>query len=370
MSMTLPSQSPLFDEALVRGKARREHHEGLEYLRLLDDFQGLPKGAVQLPDRWINGYPRIGRIFRLEQGLRQQFEAPFWAEEKIDGYNVRVILYQGQVLAFTRSGYLCPFSTDRAPELMDCRIFAEHPDLVLCAEVAGPENPYTEGGPAFVPEDVQAFVFDLMRVNQGNFVPAAEKMALTSRFGLPTPRCFGRFSSLEWPRLGELLKQLDGEGREGVVLKEDSLRNRRVKYVTRFSGIYDVWIRASDLVELPGDFFTGRVLRLALFMDETGLPRDEGLSRELGNAFLERLFESVEKFKRDGRVYHTFRCRFRQRENAEAFMEHIHRILGHTYVIRRSLEEQGSHWVLDFDKEVPKLTGLLHQLFQGAAVVD
>ncbi len=368
--MIQPSQNPIFDEALARGKARREQYGEIEYLRLTDDFHGLAKGAVQLPDRWIPGYPRIGRIYRLEQGIRQQFEAPFWAEEKIDGFNVRILRYQGQVLAFTRSGYLCPFSTDRAPELMELAIFDQHPELVLCAEIAGPENPYTEGGPSFVPEDVQAFVFDLMRVNQTAFLPVAEKLALTARFGLPTPQGYGRFTGTEWPRLGELLKRLDGEGREGVVLKEDSPRNRRVKYVTRFSGIYDVWIRASDVVELPGDFFTGRVLRLALFMDEAGMACDDRLKRDLGNAFLERLFESVEKFKRDGRVYHTFRCRFRQRDSAEAFMEHIHRILGHTYVVRRALEARGPHWVLEFDKEVPKLTGLLHQLFQGAAVVD
>lgn len=368
--MTLPSPNPIFAEALERGKARRERSGALEYLRLVDDFRGLAKGSVQLPDRWIAGYPRIGRIYRLEQGIRQQFEAPFWAEEKIDGFNVRIVRYQGEILAFTRSGYLCPFSTDRVPELMPLDIFDQHPDLVLCAEIAGPENPYTEGGPVFVPEDVQAFVFDLMRADQTGFLPVPQKMALTDRFGLPTPRGYGRFTTGDWSQLGALLNRLDGEGREGVVLKEDSTRNRRVKYVTRFSGIYDVWIRASDVVELPGDFFTGRVLRLALFVDEAGMPHDAGLSRDLGNAFLERLFESVEKFKRDGRVYHTFRCRFRSQEGAEAFMEHIHRILGHTYVVQRGLEARGRHWVLTFDKEVPKLTGLLHQLFQGAAVVD
>lgn len=368
--MNLPSHNPIFDAALARGKARSERYDAIEYVRLIDDFQGLPKGAVQLPDRWIGGYPRIGRIYRLEQGLRQQFDAPFWVEEKIDGFNVRILRYQGQVLAFTRSGYLCPFSTDRAPELLDMGIFDQYPELVLCAEIAGPENPYTEGGPAFVPEDVRAFVFDLMRVNQMGFVPAVDKMALTSRFGLPTPHGYGQFTAAEWPQLVELLRRLDREGREGVVFKEDSPRNCRVKYVTRFSGIYDVGIRASDMVDLPGDFFTGRVLRLALFMDEAGMPHDKRSNRELGNAFLERLFESVNKFKNDGRVYHTFRCRFRERENAEAFMEHIHRILGHTYLVRRGLEARGSHWVLEFDKEVPKLTGLLHHLFQGAAVVD
>jgi putative ATP-dependent DNA ligase len=363
-------QHPVFDEALQRGKARREQFGELGYLRLTEDFRGLAKGTVQLAEGWIAGYPHIGRIFRLEQGLRQQFEAPFWAEEKIDGFNVRIFRCGDEVMALTRGGYICPFATDRISELMDLRILEAHPDLVLCAEIAGPENPYTEGGPPFVPEDVRAFVFDMLRIGRAGFLSQAEKRALIDAFGLPAPVTYGQFTAADWRGLREVLLQLDAEGREGVVLKEDSSRNRRVKYVTRFSGIYDVWIRASDMVELPGDFFTGRVLRLALFVDETGMARDDRLKRDLGNAFLERLFESVEKFKRDGRVYHTFRCRFRKRESAERFMEHIRRILGHTYVVQRRLEPSGPHWLLEFDKEVPKLTGLLHQLFGGAAVVD
>ena len=368
--MKAKNEIPVLDVALQRRKARYELYGDLEYIRFTDDFKGYPKGTVQLPDGWIAGYPHIGRIYRLEQGLRQQFEAPFWVEEKIDGFNVRIFRHGDEVLALTRGGYICPFSTDRAPDLLDVRIFSEHPDLVLCAEIAGPENPYTEGGPPFVTEDVRAFVFDLMRQNGQGFLPQEEKMGLTARFGLPAPEVYGRFTADRWAEVRDVLRRLDGEAREGVVLKEDSGRNRRVKYVTRFSGVYDVWIRASDVVELPGDFFTGRILRLVLFMDEAGMTRDEALNRDLGNAFLERLFESVEKFKRDGRVYHSFRCRFRDPGNAEAFMEHIRRILGHTYVAQRRLEKEGSHWVLEFDKEVPKLTGLLHQLFQGAAIED
>ncbi len=368
--MTMTNCLPVVAEALEHGKARQERYANIEYVRFTHDFRGVAKGAVQFEDCWIPGYPHIGRVYRLEQGLHQQFSAPFWAEEKIDGYNVRIFRYGEQVLALTRGGYVCPFSTDRVGELLDEDILAREPDLVLCAEIAGPENPYTEGGPSFVTEDVRAFVFDLMRLNRTGFIPQREKMGLTARFGLPTPENYGRFTPERWEELREILCRLDREGREGVVLKEESSRNRRVKYVTRYSGLYDVWIRASDLVELPGDFFTGRILRLALFMDETGMTRDDALDRALGNAFLERLFESVEKFKRDGRVYHTFRCRFREQINAEAFMTHIRGILGHTYVAQRRLEREGRHWVLEFDKEVPKLTGLLHQLFRGAAVVD
>jgi putative ATP-dependent DNA ligase len=97
---------------------------------------------------------------------------------------------------------------------------------------------------------------------------------------------------------------------------------------------------------------------------------DSGLERDLGRAFLQGLTASVERFKRDGRVYHDFRCRFRRRENAVALMEHLQAILGHTHVMQTRLEQAGGYWVLEFVKEVPKLTGLLHQLFRGALVED
>jgi putative ATP-dependent DNA ligase len=168
----------------------------------------------------------------------------------------------------------------------------------------------------------------------------------------------------------EVVAELDAGGREGIVIKEAAPGTHRTKYVTAWSGVYDIAVRAADTVELPGDFFTGRILRLVLYLDEAGRRADPELERDLGAAFLHGLVESVERFKRDGHVYHDFRCRFRRRENALAFMEHLRAILGHTHVVQTGLSEEGGLWVLEFAKEVPKLTGLLHQLFRGAAIVD
>jgi putative ATP-dependent DNA ligase len=109
---------------------------------------------------------------------------------------------------------------------------------------------------------------------------------------------------------------------------------------------------------------------MALYLDETGRVADADLERNLGRAFLEGLMESVQHFKHQGHVFHDFRCRFRERENAEAFMIHLRATLGHTHVVQRSLVREDGYWVLEFQKEVPKLTGLLHQLFRGAALVD
>jgi len=138
----------------------------------------------------------------------------------------------------------------------------------------------------------------------------------------------------------------------------------------RLRQLYDIAVRAADTVELPGDFFTGRILRLALFLDETGRKVDADLERDLGHAFLQGLMESVRRFKQDRHVFHGFRCRFRERKNAEDFMIHLGAILGHTHVAQRRLEREKGYWVLELEKEVPKLTGLLHQPFRGVVLVD
>jgi len=183
-----------FDEALGRGKARWEGYGGRRYLRLSDDFRGRPKGTVSWGGRLVAGYPHIGRIFRLQQGLAQQFANPYWVEEKVDGFNIRIFRAGAGIVALTRGGYVCPFATDRVEDFVDPAVFEAHPDLILCAELAGPDNPYTQGGPSFVSEDVELFVFDMMRFDQPGFLPQEQKQGLCERFGLPAPRSYGRFA--------------------------------------------------------------------------------------------------------------------------------------------------------------------------------
>jgi len=125
-------------DALAQNRAERHHFESLRYARLTEAVNGHPRGSVVLPGgEVIPGYPSIGRIHSLAAGLRQQFQEPFWAEEKIDGYNVRVVFHDGRAYAFSRGGFVCAFSTDRLQDLLPHGIFEREPDLVLCAEIAG-----------------------------------------------------------------------------------------------------------------------------------------------------------------------------------------------------------------------------------------
>lgn len=359
------------DEALARGKAERCRFESLDYLRFSDAFAGVPRGTVRLPDgRLLPGYPSIGRIQSLARGLRRQYAEPFWAEEKIDGFNVRIARHEGRLYAFSRGGFVCPFSTDRLPDLLDEAVFWAEPDLILCAEIAGPENPYLEGAPPQVTEDVALFVFDALRAADGRFLEPTAKAALGERFGLPMARSFGRFTADDQAALAALIRQLDAEGSEGLVFKGEGAGGR-TKYVTGRSNVADIALCSEQLLDLPPEYFTNRLLRLALYVDEHGEAGDEALERELGHAFLAGLQRAVARSREHGRVGHPFRCRFRERRNAEHFIAHLDATAGRRVRIAEdSPRREGDYWVLEFERILQRMTGTLANVLAGQAQYD
>ncbi len=362
----------IIDEALARGKAQREAFGALEYVRLSDPFRGLSRGTARFGGDIVPGYPPIGRVLNLETGLRHHFEAPFHVEEKVDGYNVRIFRHRGEGLALSRGGFVCPFTTDRLPDLIDPALFDIEPDLIVCAEVAGPGNPYLEGHPPGIDDDVVLFVFDLMRMGRPGFIPVEARYETCRRHGLPTVPAHGRFRPDQPSVLRAVLDGLDARGVEGVVLKEESNRQKRAKYVTPASVIQDISVMADGLMELPPEYFTNRLLRLALILEESPELDREGLRERLGAAFLDPLLGAVRGYREKHKVAHPFRCRFRGRENAERFMEHLGRASRGTIHARGfALErEDDGYWVLTFERIFPRTSGLLANFLSGGQVYD
>ncbi len=363
--------SPPIEQALRKGKAQQATYQGLEYLRLTDASKHAPRGTAVLGETTVFGYPGIGRVLALKPGLDQNFAAPFWVEEKINGYNVRVFRLDDRVLALTRGGFVCPFTTDRLADLLDLDLFEDAPDLVVCGEVAGPDNPYLESSPPFVSDDVRLFVFDTMRLNRPGFQPQSETYTVVERYQFDAVQHFGRHSHEDIQAIQDILRRLNDEGREGLVFKEDSPRNRRAKDVTSDSSISDIRATAANIMELPPEYYTNRILRLVLFLREQGLEHSTELDRQLGAAFLDGLLAATRQFEADQKVYHTYRCRFRQRDNALALLNHMEQVGGHQVQIsRRDLREEEGYWVLEFDKLYPGLTGLLANLLSGGMIFD
>lgn len=360
----------LLKESLKRNKIKSETYGDLQYLRFTDDFKEIPRGTVLFKDTVIWGYPHIGRIFQLSTGIKEQFEGPFWVEEKVDGYNVRIFMHEGEVYALTRGGYVCAFTTDRVKDFINLEVFEEHPDFVLCVEVAGPENPYVEESPPYIKEDVAFFLFDIMQKNRQGFLPYREKLRVIEKFNLPTVERYGLYTPKQVEDLKRLLRRLNDEKREGVVLKEDSERDKRVKYITSYANLNDIRITSLNMLGLPADYYTNRLLRLALFIEEENLSKDEELYKELGKAFLEGLFEACDMAKKEGKVYRVFRCRFRSKDRALYFLEQIKQASTHIQVNMLHLDKRGDFWVLEFEKVFLNMTGLLGHVLMGGSIID
>ena len=357
--------------AIDRRHARWSEYGNLRYLHFLDDYQSIPRGTVVFDDAIVYGYPAMGRIVALQSGLRQQFREPFWLEEKVNGYNVRIARVNDRVLALSRGGYICPFTTDRLPDLLDTRLFDHEPELVLCAEVAGPGNPYLESHPPFIEEDVQLFVFDMMRCNQRELLHQSEKNRLIDHYRLPSVTRFGHFTHTDTDAIGGIVLKLNAQHREGVTFKENPPGGKRAKYVTAASCISDIRATAAFLEELPADYFTSRILRLSLFLKEHGLATQGDPAARLGAAILDGLADAGRLFDDTHKVYHRFRCRFRQRDNALSFIDHLQRAGGHKVQINlHDLRQEQTYWLLEFDRIFPKTTGQFNHLLRGALLFD
>jgi putative ATP-dependent DNA ligase len=94
----------------------------------------------------IMGFPKIRRAMVLDPTLKKHFSGleKITVEEKMNGYNVRVAKVKDDILAITRSGYICPYTTEKAKEKLDLKFFDDFPELVLYGEMLGPDNPYVQ----------------------------------------------------------------------------------------------------------------------------------------------------------------------------------------------------------------------------------
>lgn len=347
---------------------------GLRYMRYADDFHRVPRGTIVIGDRIIPGYPHIGRVFALKRGIENHFDGAIHVEEKIDGYNVRIVAVDGRLLAFTRSGIVCPFTSDRLPDLLDLDaalgLWRERPELVLCAEVAGPDNPYIDATTPRVSEDIGLFVFDFLLAGRPEYMPLDQRDELIERYHLPRVQRFGRFTAADVDRLRAIVCELEDEGAEGIVMKTLDGK-RRLKYVTPSSAIRAVRSDAVLEWELPGEFYVHRIVRLAICLRELGLrERDHSLAIELGEAMLEGFEQGLDDLVATGEVAKTFRFKVRDPQSADRLLEVINRGARTVRVreVERRTEDGYTH--VTFRKRFIRSTSMLADLLDGRAITD
>ncbi|WP_408958476.1 RNA ligase [Natrinema sp. 74] len=293
LDATTGDADDLFEHFERRSVAGRTHHV------LTAARHGLERGTVivEEADAVVRGYPSVPRILVLDPGVPSFFEEDerVAIEEKLDGFNVR-IADVGEPLAFTRSGYVCPYTTARAHELLALEeFFADYPEKTICAELIGPETPYTTHDYADV--DTHDFrVFDVRDRESGEALPVTDRRELCAAYDFGQPRLFGLVepSVDAVVAIRNAIEELNAAGREGVVLKSAD-GTALVKYTTE-SQHHDELAYAFSLPFDHGrDFVFSRIVRDAFQAAEFDEDDDRLRERagDLGESILRPMVATI-----------------------------------------------------------------------------
>lgn len=359
----------MWQESLERHDVIREEFDGIHFFRVTKKVGALGKGSIVTEKGIIFGFPSIARIVHLENGVRKAYTQPFYVEEKVDGYNVRVARIHDRVLVFSRGAYVCPFSTDRIEDFLEVKkIFDDIPGLIVCGEFAGPENPYNIAYPPYVKEDVRFFAFDLMLINQSHAIPVNERYKIFDRYCIPMVKRFGQFSASDVSGLKKIVKEVDAAGGEGVVMKPTHPAEKILKYVTLGSCLRDINVTAPLMTEMASEFFIHRIIRAAMFIHEQMHVLQPEVFPQLGEALLKPVYESVVKAARNEVIEEKFLLRFREERNIQRMIEHLHRCKVKFEVLSKNYI--GNYWHVKFARKCYASYEILQKHLQGAPHVD
>ncbi|MFC5367123.1 RNA ligase [Salinirubrum litoreum] len=268
----------------------RRSVDGRVYHVLPSPSHGVEGGTVIDPtaDAVVRGYPSVPRVLVLDPGLTTVFDADesVVIEEKLNGANVRVVdlravaerdvtdhgersatgtdaggLAAEGPVALTRSGHVCPYTTERVRDALDLDpFFADHPEAMLCAELIGPETPYTTHDYADVGGDAIR-VFGVRDRETGRPLPVSERRERCVSYDLPQVASFGRVEAERAAAtVREVIETLDDERREGVVVKSVD-GSEMVKYTTEAQHHADLAHAFGLPFDYGQDFLFSRVIR-------------------------------------------------------------------------------------------------------------
>ena len=368
----MDSKSKLIEELLQRNIIVEEYYFDFPYLRFKDDYKKYKRGTVVLEGNIIiPSYPKIARIFVLEEGIKRHFRESFFIEEKADGYNVRVVKNKGETYGITRGGFICPFTTDRLRDLADFNSFFEqYPYYVICGEVVGPNNPYMELYPPYVKEDIAFLAFDIFDLQEERFLLPEDKYQIFKETGIPSVNVYGSFGPDMIEAVKDLILGLNQKEIEGVVFKSSTKPRKAYKYSTPLINIKDIEADAELLLDLPGQFFTQRILRFILSVTELNIPVGEEIKLRIGRAFIDEFKKCVKKFYVKGKVTREYTLYFNSLDNIYEFLKLEKKASTHVKIELKSIERSGNKYKVKLEKVFWDSTSKLKRITRGNVLYD
>ncbi|WP_370573324.1 RNA ligase [Methanomethylovorans sp.] len=278
----------------------------------------------------ILGFPKIKRAMLLGPAIKHNFGdiAKVAVEEKMNGYNVRVISEDEKLVAITRSGHVCPYSSEKANDLLDHSFFTENPQLVVYGEMAGPDNPYVPKE-IYGIESLEFFVFDIRHKDTGLPLPLYERRSLAEKYGFRQVRLFGEFDIQEAPdMITNIIREIGRIGHEGVVIKDPKMVLQPMKYTASQSNCSDLRHAMKVYNESGRDFIFSRIVREGFQSVEWNESEEEFKKRclQLGESILRPMKESIIKVRDGDRVAEEFTIRVKDRATISRFEEYMRRL--------------------------------------------
>jgi len=309
---------------LSRGHVRAMRFRGLSYYVLRRDFGVFEEGTSIIASRdgpvVVRGFPSIRRVLVLSLAVPRHFPGMVYVEEKMNGYNVRAVLVDGELYALTRGGYICPYTTARMRRLYGEPLSSLLESLggyMVNGEVVGEENPYMRHrypeAPLF-----GFFIFDIRSLSGNEPLPLEDRYRLVDEYGLQGVPLLGVAERGNVEAIRGMVARLDKEGREGVVMKDPENRVAPLKYTTSSANLGDIEAGMRFFFDEGRSYLYSRILREAFRVYESG--GAEEAAERLGRAILEPLLASIEQVEEGGQLVEEFTLRFGGLEEAREFL--------------------------------------------------
>lgn len=278
----------------------------------------------------IMGFPKIRRAMVLDPTLKKHFNGleKIAVEEKMNGYNVRVANAKGEILAITRSGYICPYTTERAKEKLDLKFFDDFPELVLYGEMLGPDNPYVPKE-IYGIESVEFYIFDIREKNSGNPLSIRRKREILDKYSFLQVQDLGEIPlQTAAEEIAKIIRILGEKEHEGVVIKDPEMVLPPLKYTSSQSNCSDLRHAFKFYNETGRDYMLSRIVREGFQTVEWNENEAEFKKRymQLGESILRPLRESIRSVKNGQRLYEEARIRVKELKTATEFENYLKRL--------------------------------------------
>jgi putative ATP-dependent DNA ligase len=356
--------------ALVNETAERCTLPDGDYYRIARNSGSMTKGMVITREGVVPDYPRVRRIFNLKNFITRYYYSPFYVEELLPGYHARFVRLGGRTLAFTRDGRWCPFTTDRAPDLLPEGFLEDNPDLVVCLVINGTGIPYvTEPCSGDAPE-ISACAVDFLERDVREPLSPEGKYRLFEQYHMPCVEHIGPFDPKELDGLDDWVAGIIARGGTGVVLKPSERPHRPLQYAIppELGSPRPIWTAlAQD--EAGVDTIFQRLLRASCAHMEQGTGVEDIDWEDVGRSLLAPIVDGVQKVAAGEELRQKSSVWLHGKDAAESVLAHLAKVEPEVEHEMISMEAENDGWRLEFERVYRAASESIARRISGASYV-